>query len=178
MRAWRVTGLGEPEQVLELQECELPDPGPGEMKIAVQVAGIGLPDALMCQGEYAFKPTVPFSPGQEMCGRVLAVGEDVSYQPGDRVMGVSAFFAGQGGFAEQCITHSDMVFPVPQTMGDVDAACFVIPYQTAWLGLVDRAGLLAGDDLVVLGAAGGSGCAAVELGAALGASDGDDSGTQ
>lgn len=169
MKAWRVTQLGEPEQVMELQECDLPDPGPGEIQIAVQVAGIGLPDALMCKGQYAFKPEIPFSPGQEMCGRVHAVGEGVSHQPGDRLMGVSAFYAGQGGFAEQCMTHTDMVFPVPQTMGDSDAACFVIPYHTAWLGLVDRAGLLAGETLVVLGAAGGSGCAAVELGVALGA---------
>lgn len=169
MKAWRVTELGEPEQVLALQECELPEPGAGEIRLSVGVAAIGLPDALMCRGEYAFKPEPPFSPGQEVAGTVLAAGEGASYQPGQRVMGVTAFYAGHGGFAQECMTQTDMVFPTPAAMSDADAAGFAIPFHTAWLGLVDRGGLLAGEIMVVLGAAGGSGCAAVQLGTALGA---------
>ena len=132
-------------------------------------AGIGLPDALLCRGTYAFSPTLPFVPGQEVCGTVDAVGAGVSVPLGTRLMAVTSFFDGHGGFAEATITRSDTAFRVPDAMGDEDAAAFRIGYSTAFIGLVRRGALQAGESLLVLGAAGGSGLAALQLGAALGA---------
>ena len=169
MQAWQITELGEPAQVLQLQDKTLPAVGAGEVRIRVAAAGVGLPDVLMCRGHYEFKPEFPFTPGQEMVGTVLEVGEGVSFAPGDRVMGVTSFFNGHGGFAQECMSTESMLFPAPLDMPDHHAAGFVIPYHTAWLGLVDRAGIRAGETLLVLGAAGGSGSAALQVGKALGA---------
>lgn len=169
MKAWSITQLGAPLEVLTLVDNTLPKPGPGEMRIQVSAAAIGLPDVMMCRGDYAFKPALPFTAGQEICGVVMEVGDAVSVRPGDRVMGVSSFFNGQGGFAEQCMSMEGMVFNAPSSMSDAEAAAFNIPFQTAWIGLVSRADLQAGDTLLVHGAAGGSGLAAVQLGHALGA---------
>ncbi len=146
-----------------------PVPGPGELRLHVRCAGIGLPDALMCRGAYAFSPPLPFIPGQEVCGTVDAVGSGVELPVGARLMAVTNFFDGRGGFAETTIARSDSAFRVPDAMGDQDAAAFRIGYSTAWIGLVHRGALQAGEWLLVLGAAGGSGLAAVTLGAALGA---------
>lgn len=169
MKAWQVSAAGAPGDVMVMGDRALPDPGPGELQIAVAAAALGLPDVMMCRDRYDFKPPRPFTPGQEMAGTVLQVGEGVSLQPGQRVMGVTAFFNGYGGFAQQCMSMEGMVYPVPDTMPDSDAAAFTIPYHTAWLGLVNRGTLVPGETLLVLGAAGGSGCAAIQLGKALGA---------
>ncbi|MFT5483412.1 MAG: NADPH2:quinone reductase [Halieaceae bacterium] len=169
MRAWRVARLGRPEEVIQLEEHGLPEPGPGEIKLSVQAAGVGLPDVLMCRGKYAYKPELPFTPGQEIAGTVISVGEGVSCVPGQRMMGTTAFYRGQGGFAEECMSAEGMLFPTPDEMPDLDAAGFVIPWHTAWIGLVNRGRIKAGNVLVVLGAAGGSGSTAVMLGKALGA---------
>ncbi len=168
MKAWQITELGEPEQALELVDTELPEPGPGELSIAVDAAGLGLPDVLMCRGQYEYKPQLPFTPGQEVVGRVISAGEGVSFQAGDRVMGVTSFFNGQGGYAQECMSMTGMVYPAPEYMSDEHAAGFVIPWHTAWIALVNRAAAQAGETLLVLGAAGGSGSAAVQLGKALG----------
>jgi NADPH2:quinone reductase len=169
MRAWQVRQYGEPEQALVLGETELPEPGPGEMRLQVQTAALGLPDVMMCRGDYEFRPELPFTPGQEVCGIVEAVGEGVSYSPGDRLMAITAFYQGYGGFAGQAMTDQAMAYPVPVAMSDTEAAGFVIPFHTAWAALVERAALAEGETLLVLGAAGGSGSAAVQLGHALGA---------
>jgi len=169
VHAWQVQRHGPPSDALRRVVIDEPVPGPGELRLRVRAAGIGLPDALMCRGAYAFLPPLPFVPGQEVCGTVDAVGSGVELSLGTRLMAVTNFFDGRGGFAEATIARSDSAFRVPDAMGDEDAAAFRIGYSTAFIGLVRRGALQAGEWLLVLGAAGGSGLAAVQLGAALGA---------
>ncbi len=169
MHAWQVERLGPPGDVVQRVEVEEPTPGPGEVRLRVRAAGIGLPDALMCRGSYAFSPALPFVPGQEVCGTVDAVGSGVEWPLGTRLMAVTNFFDGRGGFAGMTIVRSESAFRVPDAMHDEDAAAFRIGYSTAYIGLVRRGALQPGECLVVLGAAGGSGLAATRLGAALGA---------
>ena len=169
VRAWQVQRNGRPCDVLRLVEISEPVPGPGELRLLVQAAAVGMPDAFLCRGTYAFNPTLPFVPGQEVCGIVDAVGTDVRIALGTRVMAVTNFYDGRGGFAEVAIARADACYRVPETMSDVDAASFRIGFSTAWIGLVRRAALQAGETLLVLGGAGGSGVAAIQLGLALGA---------
>ena len=103
MRAWRVTHHGEPSEVLSLADVAVPDPGPDELRIRVAAAAIGMPDVFMCRGTYAFSPTMPFTPGQEACGIVTAAGADTEHAVGTRVMGVTRFPEGHGGFAEEAL---------------------------------------------------------------------------
>jgi NADPH2:quinone reductase len=169
MRGWQVTKAGEPTAVLSLEELPLPEPGPGMLRVRVAACGIGLPDLFMCRGSYALTPELPFTPGQELAGTVTAAGEGCEARPGDRVMGVSAFFLRHGGFADEALALDDFVFRVPASMSDAEASGFVIPFHTAYVGLVRRARLEPGETLLVLGGAGGTGSAAVQLGKALGA---------
>jgi NADPH2:quinone reductase len=169
MRAWQVSRHGEPSDVLALADVEPPVPGPDDVLVAVSAAAIGMPDVLMCRGSYAFAPPMPFTPGQEVCGVVTGVGDGAATAVGERVMGVTRFPSGCGGFAEQTLLGAANVYRVPDTMSDADAAGFSIGWSTAWVALVRRAALVAGEHLLVLGAAGGSGATAVQLGAALGA---------
>jgi NADPH2:quinone reductase len=169
MRAWQVQGAGEPIDVLHLVGLEPPEPGPGQVRIRVSAAGIGLPDVFMCRGTYPLTPPLPFTSGQEATGTVTAVGEGVGVAIGTRVMCVTAFWQGHGSFAEECLVAADSAFPVPDGLTDVEAAGFWIPHLTGWIGLVDRGRLAPGEWLAVLGASGGSGIAAVQLGHALGA---------
>lgn len=170
MRAWRVEEHGSPGAVLAVREIPVPEPAPGFLRIRVDAAGLGLPDVLMCAASYPLTPGLPFTPGQEVVGIVTAVGADVDPAlVGTRQMGVTAFYLGSGGFAEEALAPAATVFPAPDSLDDQTAAGFHIPFHTAWTALRDRARLLAGEDLVVLGAAGGSGSAAIALGAALGA---------
>jgi len=169
MRAWQVQAAGEPIDVLRSVELEVPDPGPGQIRVRVTAAGIGLPDVLMCRGSYPLTPPLPFTPGQGAVGVITAVGDGVEREIGSRVMFVSAFYEGHGSFADECLALSSTAFPVPASLPDAEAAGFWIPHVTAWTGLVERGHLAAGEWLAVLGAAGGSGIAAVQLGRALGA---------
>lgn len=169
MRAWQVGAHGEPSEVLALVEVDEPEPGPGELRVRVEAAGVGLPDVLLCRGTYAFRPPLPLVPGQEVCGVVDAAGEGVDVVPGSRVMGVTAFTDGRGGFAEATVLAAANAFRVPDAMSPATAAGFRIPYSTAWTALVHRGRLEAGETLVVLGATGSSGQAALLLGRALGA---------
>ena len=169
MRAWQVTGTGEPADVLHLVDVDVPEPGPGQARIRVTAAGIGLPDVLMCRGTYPLTPPLPFTPGQEATGTVTAVGEGVDLAIGAPVMGVTVFYEGSGSFAEECLVLAESAFAVPPGLTDAEAAGFWIPHLTGWIGLVDRGRIAPGDWLAVLGAAGGSGAAAVQLGCALGA---------
>jgi NADPH2:quinone reductase len=170
MRAWQVTSYGEPSQALRQVEIPAPEPGSGEVRIRVHAAALGMPDAFMCGATYGFSPQLPFTPGQEVCGTVLELGEGVhGFTVGQRVMGVTSFPEGHGGFAEETLARAASVYRAPESMSDVDAAGFRIGFSTAWIGLVRRGALRAGEWLLVLGAAGGSGITAVQLGAALGA---------
>ncbi len=170
MRAWVVEGLGAPSEVLRLTERTPPEPRDGTFLMQVGAVGIGLPDVFMCRGEYPLAPSAAsFTPGQEVCGTVVEAGAGVDLAPGDRVMAVTSFQTGDGGFAELCLGLGETSFPVPHSMDNAAAAGFVIPYHTAWIGLVRRGGLRAAETLLVLGAAGGTGAAACSLGAALGA---------
>lgn len=168
--AWQVVGTGRPSEVLTLGRVPMPVPGPNELEVSVSSAGLGLPDVFMCAGSYALTPPRPFVAGQEVCGVVTAVGAGVQgFGVGQRIMGVTSFTTGHGGFAHDCLVGEAMAFRVPDEMSDDVAAGFVIPHHTAWIGLVRRGRLEPGETVLVLGAAGGSGSAAVALAAAMGA---------
>ncbi len=171
MRAWKVYEFGEPGEVLTLDEnAESMEPGPDQVKIKVEVAGLGLPDVLMCHNNYPLVPPLPFTPSQEAVGRILSVGPNVdSAMIGTRVLGPTLFQIQSGGLAQECLMMSPMAFPIPEEMDGEAAAGFFIPYQTAWIGLVHRARLEAEDTVLVLGASGSSGSAAVQLAKAKGA---------
>src|ERR1700710_978002 len=99
MRAWQVIEHGEPNVVMELGEKVVPEPGPGEVRILVKAAALGLPDVFMCRGTYAFNPALPFTPGQEVVGTVTAAGEGVGLAVESRVIAVTSFIQGHGSFA-------------------------------------------------------------------------------
>ena len=171
MRAWKVSEFGEPADVLKLDENAEPfEPGPGQVKVAVEVAGLGLPDVFMCRDNYPLTPPLPFTPSQEAVGEIIAVGEGVDpARIGTRVLGPTLFQAQRGGLAEACLMIADVAYPIPDAMSGAEAAGFFIPYQTAWISLVHRAQLTDTDTVLVLGASGSSGCAAVQLARAKGA---------
>lgn len=163
MRAMVVDELGGPLRVAQLAE---PEPGPGQVTIAVRRAGVNFPDMLIMQGRYQLKPPVPFAPGFEVAGEVLAVGPDETrFTPGDRVM-ASLWY---GGYAEVVAVDEARVFALPDGVSDDQAAVVPIAYGTSYHALADRADLQSGETLVVLGASGGVGLATVEIGAMLGA---------
>lgn len=165
MRAVICDAWGEPES-LRVEERDSLSPGPGEVAIAVRAAGVNFADTLMIAGKYQEKPPFPFTPGLEGAGRVLAVGTGVEgLAVGDRVMAL----CDHGAFAEEMIARASDIFPVPATMDWTLAAGFPITYGTAHGALTWHAGLRAGQTLVVHGAGGGVGLAAVEVGKALGA---------
>ena len=169
MRAWQVVGAGEPSEALAIGEVTLGSPPPGFVRVRVESCGVGLPDVFMCRGSYALTPKRPFTPGQELAGVVLEAGAGAQAKVGTRVMAVSGFYLGHGGFAEEAWANDEFCFPVPEDMTSDEGAAFLIPYHTAYVGLVRRGGLRAGETLLVLGGAGGTGSAAIQLGAALGA---------
>lgn len=171
MRGWQTVRPGRPSEALEWSESLAPPkPREGTVLVEVRSAGLGLPDAFMCQGSYAMTPALPFTQGQEVCGRVIGWGNGVEGRAeGDRVMAVTSFFTGDGSFAEQCLALDDFCLPVPEGMSDAEAAAFLIPMHTAYIGLVTRGQLERDETLLVLGGAGGTGSAAVQLGKALGA---------
>ncbi|MFQ5774094.1 MAG: NADPH:quinone oxidoreductase family protein [Kiloniellaceae bacterium] len=165
MRAVLCREWGGPE-VLRVAEVEPPAPGPGELRLAVHAAGVNFADLLMVAGRYQEKPPFPFSPGLEAAGTVEAVGPGVArVKPGERVLALTD----RGAYAEGALVRETDVFPIPEAMDFVTAAGFAITYGTAHGALTWRAGLQAGEVLLVHGAAGGAGLAAVEVGKALGA---------
>jgi NADPH2:quinone reductase len=170
MRAWVVDGVGAPVDVIRSVDVERPEPGPGMVRIRVAAAAIGLPDVLMCAGTYPLTPEGVFTPGQEVVGEVTEIGQGVDAALlGTRQMGVTAFYIGSGGLAEETIAAASTIYPAPDELDDLNAAGFHIAFHTGWIALRDRADLQVGETLVVLGAAGGSGSAAVLLGKAIGA---------
>jgi NADPH:quinone reductase len=168
MRAWRVAELGEPGDVLRLVDVAEPQPGRGQLVVRVLACPANFPDVLMCRGEYQVRPELPFTPGVELCGEVVALGEGVDrFAVGDRVLGGTVLPF--GGFAEQALLDAGTTFPAPPALDDAEAGSLYIGYQTGWFGLHRRAGLRAGETLLVHAAAGGVGSAAVQLGKAAGA---------
>lgn len=168
MKAWRAHELGEPGQVLRLDTVARPEPGPRQLVVRVTGAAANFPDVLMCRGLYQVKPSLPFTPGVELCGEVVAVGDDVDgIAIGDRVIGGTSL--PHGGFAEYALMEAAQTFPAPPALDDAEAAALYIGYQTGWFGLHRRAALQAGETLLVHAAAGGVGSAAIQLGKAAGA---------
>jgi NADPH:quinone reductase len=168
MRALRVHGHGEPEEALALDDIPVPVPGPGQVTMRVGAAALGLQDLLLVRGSYQLKPSLPFTPGLEAAGTVVAVGATVdSGWIGQRAVGVPAL--PDGGFAEHAVVASSNLYPLPDDVSDVDAAATHIAFTTAHVGLHRRAGLQTGETLLVHAGAGGTGSAAIQLGVLAGA---------
>jgi len=155
-----------PADTLVIEEVKSPEAKGRGVKVRVKAAGLNFPDTLIIEGKYQFKPTMPFSPGGEMSGEVIAVGDKVTgFKVGDRVAGLTGF----GAFAEEIVVAEDNLLPVPATMSDDKAAAFTMVYGTSYYALKQRANIQPGESLLVLGASGGVGLATVELGKAMGA---------
>jgi NADPH:quinone reductase len=167
MKAWQVTDLGEPGHVMRLVEAAVPTAGAGQLVVRVLAAPANFPDVLMCRGTYQIKPSLPFTPGVELCGEVTAVGDGVGFAPGDRVIGAVALPF--GAFAEYAVMEAATTFLAPPELDAAEASALYIGYQTGWFGLHRRAQLRAGETLLVHAAAGGVGSAAIQLGKAAGA---------
>jgi NADPH2:quinone reductase len=155
-----------PPDSLVVEDIAAPRAGPGEVVVSVKAASVNFPDVLIIQNKYQFKPPLPFSPGSELAGVVKEVGGGVQgFKPGDKVMAFTTY----GAFAEEVKTEPGRLLRIPEGMSFTQAAAFVLTYGTTDHALRDRGALAAGETLLVLGAAGGVGLAAVEIGKALGA---------
>jgi len=163
MKAIRCKSYGLPD-TLVLEDVSSPQPGPNEILINVKACGVNFPDTLIIQGKYQFKPELPFTPGSDVAGAITAVGENVThFNPGDSVFGVVTF----GGFAEEVLLSKNSCFPIPKGISFEHAASFMLAYGTSYHALKDRAKLQKDETLLVLGAAGGVGLTAIELGKPL-----------
>lgn len=158
--------VGGPEN-LRMTEFDLAPPGAGEVRIAVRAAGVNFPDTIIIRDMYQFKPPRPYAPGGEIAGVVEAVGAGVAgLAVGDRVVALTMY---AGGFASHANVPTGNIFAIPDAMPFDEAACLLFTYGTSYYGLKDRGRLAEGETLLVLGAAGGIGASAVELGLAMGA---------
>src|SRR5579872_4763017 len=165
MKAVLCKAYGPPESLV-VEDVEPLQAGKGQVVVSVKACGVNFPDTLMIQGKYQFKPAMPFSPGGEIAGIVKEIGEGVEQvKVGDRVIA----FTGWGGFAEEVVAAAARLIPMPDKMDFPTAAAFTMTYGTSHYALKDRAQLRAGETLLVLGAAGGVGLTAVEIGKVLGA---------
>lgn len=164
MRAVMMEAFGAPETAV-VKELPSPLPGPGQVAIRTRAAGVNYPDLLVVEGKYQHKPPLPFIPGKELAGEITAVGAGVTgWKPGDRVMAQMEY----GAFAEEVVAEVHQCFAVPDGMAFSDAAAMGLVYQTAWFALLDRGCFKPGETVLVLGATGGVGMAAVQLVKALG----------
>jgi NADPH2:quinone reductase len=155
-----------PPETLVVEELPSPHAGPGEVVVSIKAASVNFPDVLIIQNKYQFKPPLPFSPGSEMAGVVKEIGEGVrGFKAGDRVIAFTTY----GAFAEEVKVEAGRLVPIPEGMDFESAAAFLLTYGTSDHALRDRAMLKAGETLLVLGAAGGVGIAAIEIGKILGA---------
>ena len=165
MKAVLCKAIAEDIGTLTLEDIELPPPGPGQARIRIRAAAVNFPDILTVQGKYQHKPPLPFTPGTEAAGDVIALGDGVTnVKIGDRVI-----CGGLGGYAEEMQVAAASLRKIPTGIGYAEAASFTVAYLTAYVALVRRARLEAGEWLLVHGAAGGVGLAAVDLGKHLGA---------
>jgi NADPH2:quinone reductase len=166
MKAVRCHEWGGPD-VLGVEDVEARRPGPGEVLIRVEASAVNFTDTLIVAGKYQFKPKLPHIPGHELAGIVVEVGDGVmDYAAGDRVMASARH---GGGFAEEYVASAEKVFRMPDNMSFEAGAGFIIGYGTAYFALKHRGGLQPGEALLVNGAAGGVGLAAIQVGKALGA---------
>ena len=164
MKAVLCRQFGPPESLV-VEELPSPRPGPGEVVVSVKAASVNFPDVLIIQNKYQVKPPLPFSPGSELAGVIKEVGEGVkNAKPGDRVIA----FASYGAFAEECLVPAPRLVPMPAGMDFPTAASFLLTYGTSHHALCNRAATTPGETLLVLGAAGGVGIAAIEIGKVLG----------
>lgn len=155
-----------PASKLVIDDIDSPEVKGRGVKVRVKAAGLNFPDTLIIEGKYQLKPSMPFSPGGEMSGEVIEVGEKVTrFKPGDRVAGLT----GYGAFAEEVIVPEQNILPIPESMSDEKAAAFSMVYGTSYYALKQRANIQPGESLLVLGASGGVGLATIELGKAMGA---------
>lgn len=165
MRIWRLHELGNPIDVLRLEDVTEPEPAPGELKVVVDAAGLAFPDVLMCQGKYQAPTKIPYTPGGEVAGRVAAVGDGVTeFAVGDRVMAM-----GGPGLGEFAVVSARRAWKIPASLAATKAAALLINYGTTWFALHDRGRVAVGETLLVTGASGGTGSAAIQLGLAAGA---------
>lgn len=165
MKAALCKALGPPESIA-IEEVDAPMPGPGELKVRVKAVGVNFPDVLMMAGKYQVQPPLPFSPGAELSGEVMETGKGAEgFGAGDRILAM----VGHGAMAEEICVPAAVSVPIPDDMDYVTAAGFMLTYGTSYHALKQRAALAEGETLVVLGAAGGVGLAAVELGSLMGA---------
>ena len=165
MRAWQVSQLGNPIDVLELNEVdEISDPIEGHIQVSIQSVGISFPDVLQCRGEYQVKPALPWTPGGESAGIVTKIGDGVTdIEPGDRVMMLG------GGLIERVNVRSTGVWKIPDNFAFEKAAAVPVNYGTTWFALHQRGNIQSGETVLVTGAAGGTGSAAIQLAKATGA---------
>ncbi len=164
MKAVMCRQFGPPESLV-VEDLPSPKPGAGEVVVSVKAASVNFPDVLIIQNKYQVKPPLPFSPGSELAGIVKEVGEGVTNaKPGDRVIA----FASYGAFAEECVVPAARLVPMPAGMDFVTAASFLLTYGTSHHALRNRAATSPGETLLVLGAAGGVGISAIEIGKVLG----------
>jgi len=165
MKAVVCKAWGLPDSLV-VDEVADPVPGPGQVALAVKAAGVNFPDVLIIQGKYQFKPELPFTPGSELSGVITALGDGVNgFKVGDKVIA----FTSTGAFAEQIVVPQQALMPMPPGMDFDTAAAITLTYGTSHHAVVDRAALKEGETMLVLGAAGGVGLAAIEIGKALGA---------
>lgn len=165
MKAILSTAPGGPETLI-IGELESPEPGEGQVRIRVRACGVNYPDTLIIEDKYQFKPDRPFAPGGEVSGEIDALGPGVNeWRVGDKVIALT----GHGGMAEQVVTEANRCVAMPDTMPYEEAAALIFTYGTSYHALKQRAETAAGETLLVLGAAGGVGLSAVELGKAMGA---------
>ena len=165
MKALLCKQFGPPESLV-LEDVPSPQAGAGEVVVSIKAASVNFPDVLIIQNKYQFKPPLPFSPGSELAGVVKSIGPGVAnVKPGDKVIAFTTF----GAFAEEVKTEAARLLPLPEGMSFEEGASFILTYGTTDHALRDRAQMKAGETLLVLGAAGGVGVAAIEVGKAMGA---------
>jgi NADPH2:quinone reductase len=167
--AWIADAFGPPGDVLRWTPRGWEEPGDGALLVEVLAAGVGLPDSLMLQGVYPLVRRPPITPGQEVCGVVVATPAGSRFSVGDRVLGPTHFYAGSGGFATHTYVTEAHASLAPESLSDEAAAGFYIGYRTAYTTLVTRAALQPGETVLVLGGSGSTGATAISLAAALGA---------
>mgnify|MGYP001798639208 CR=1 FL=1 len=165
MRIWRLNELGEPIDSLEIRTENEPSPRPGDVLVEIEAVGLAFPDVLQCRGKYQVKTGPGFTPGGESCGRIVAVGEGVT----ERSVGQRVAFLGSGGLAERVTHPASATFVVPDGVSAQTAAAIPINYCTTYYALHARARLQPGESVLITGAAGGTGTAAIQLAKAAGA---------
>ena len=161
MRAWRLSELGDPWDVLSLQEIESPTPGTGEARVAVSASDLNFADILQCQGQYQVRLDPPFTPGMSVAGTVVEAGPECDLKPGDRVLGMTT--SGWGGYAEEALVRGEEMRIVPANVSLPVASAMNVIYGTGWTALHRRGHMQPGETVLVLAAAGGVGSAAVQM---------------